>query len=214
MIKIIPTNFALNKKEFENKLIKLKFSKNIHLDFMDGVFTSKKSVSFENMNYIEKYSDKNFEIHLMAYNPIKYLENLIKYKINKVLIQIEVFNNELDLIDTIKTFKNNNIKVFLVLNPKTNINKVKSFLKIVDGVMLMSVVPGKEGQKFIETTFEKIKLLRKLDKNILIQLDGGINEKNIFKFKDSSINILSIGSYISSSENPKLNFKKIVNILN
>jgi len=209
-IEIIPTNFALDKKTFEEKLEKLKFAKTIHIDFMDRTFTPKKSIPINQMNKINQMNN-TFEIHLMTKTPEKYLEEITKTNITKVLIHIENYINNIEkLKKTINEFKKNNLKIFIVFNPETNINIIKKIPEEIDGVMLMSVIPGAEGQKFIEKTYNRIKKIKEINKNIPIQIDGGINDKNIKKIIESGANILSIGSFISSSKNSELIYENIL----
>lgn len=213
-VKIIPTVFALDSESFNKKLDKLIFSKILHLDFMDGVFTKNKSVEFADYIKIREYKNIFFEAHLMAYNPTIYLEQIINFNIKKVLIQFEVFKTEDELKDCIHQFKKNNIQFFLVINPQTEVGDFIKFVPLIDGVMFMSVIPGAEGQKFIEYTLEKIRHLRMLNPKIDIQIDGGIKEENIEKVIRAGANIINVGSYISSVENPQQNFGKLNKLIN
>lgn len=210
---IIPTDFALDKKTFENKLDQLSFSDKIHIDFMDGKFTNKKSISLGEMSKIKEMNNF-FEIHLMAYNPEKYLEKIKKLNIKKVLIQEEVFETLDDIKKTINIFKTDDLELFIVLNPETKFVRIKPILKLIDGIMLMSVNPGAEGQEFIENIFDKIKEIREfVGEEFIIQVDGGINDKNAKKIIETGANILSIGSYISSNKNSKEVYFKLLNSL-
>ncbi len=203
MIKeIIPTLFSNSKKEFDEKLLKLNFSSNLHIDFMDGLFVSSKSAKITDMDEIKKYSDIFFEIHLMAFNPIIYLKDILNLNIKKVLIQYEAFENKDELIETCIKFQKNNLKVFLVINPNTLIEEIISYLSFFDGIMLMSVFPGAQKQKFINI-IDKIILIKKLNPHFIIQIDGGINDTNYMDLFVKGANILSIGSFISEDINPK-----------
>lgn len=209
---IIPTLFALDKKEFNRKLESLKFSKKIHIDFMDGRFTEKKSVSLDDMGKILEYYDTKFSIHLMAYEPLKYLKKIKELGIEKVLIQAEVYGKD-ELFDVVEEFKENDLKVFVVLNPKTDIDEIYDLIGDIDGVMIMSVWPGKEGQEFIQSSLDKITELRDLHFDFNIQVDGGVNDTNAKEIVNAGANILSIGSYISGSENPEENYKKLTSLI-
>ena len=208
-VKIIPSAFATNIQIFNSKLEILKFSKEIHLDFMDGKFTPKKSVKLSDMIKIKNYPYTKFEVHLMAYNPIQYKNELKKLGVKKVLIHFEVFGKKRDLIQTLDEFKKEKFEVFLVLNPNTNIESILSYTRLSDGIMLMSVIPGAEGQNFIEKTHKRIKLLRKNEPEVIIQIDGGIKDTNAENIINKGANTLTVGSYISSSETPEDNFKRL-----
>lgn len=210
---IIPTLFALDKSVFEKKLQKLsKFSNKIHIDFMDGKFTSSSSVSINEMNQILEIKNIDFEIHLMAFEPEQYVSKIKKLGIKKVLIQFEAFETNTELMYSLELFKEKELKVFLVINPTTDVEEVFPYIDEISGIMLMSVWPGKEGQKFIENTYNKLVELRKNYPNVLIQVDGGISEINCEALFKAGADILSVGSYVSSSENSFENFEKLSSI--
>mgnify|MGYP001443788597 CR=1 FL=1 len=209
--KIIPTIFALDSETFEKKLKILEFCDEIHLDFMDGEFTKKSTVSFSDMKNILNYPDKNFQVHLMAKNPIQYINQIKLLGIKTVLIQEEVFETCDDLGNCIHQFKDLDINVYIVLNPTTGFDRVCKFFEIIDGVMLMSVVPGAEGQAFIENTYNKVKELSgMIEGSFPIQIDGGVSIENSEKLKNCGANNLCVGSYISSSDTPFENYQKLV----
>lgn len=209
LIEIIPTVFALDKISFDKKLESLSFCKKLHLDFMDGEFTKNKSVLFSDMNNILEYSNIFFEVHLMAKNPILYLDKILEFNIKKVLIQFEIFKTEKDLKNCVSNFKEKNIEVFLVVNPQTDVGDILKFVPLFDGVMFMSVVPGCEGQKFILDTLDKIRHLKMFYPKLKIQIDGGIKDENILQVVKSGVEIVSVGSYISSNSDPKKSLDKL-----
>ena len=211
---VIPTLFALDKESFDKKLNKIKFSKKIHLDFMDGKFTQCSSVSLNDMSEILNFKNIDFEIHLMAYEPEQYIGRIKKLGIKKVLIQFEAFETNTELMYSIESFKERELEVFLVINPGTDLEEVSPYFDEVSGIMLMSVWPGKEGQKFIENTYTKLVEIRKKFPKLIIQVDGGISEKNAFEILKVGADILSVGSYISSNENAEESFNKLSQILN
>jgi ribulose-phosphate 3-epimerase len=208
--KIIPTIFALNIATFEKKLKILDFVPEIHLDFMDGEFTPKSTVSFSAMKSVLNYPNINFQVHLMAKNPIQYVNQISLLGIKTVLIHEEVFDTCDDLGNCIYQFKDLNIDVYIVLNPATSFDRVKNFFDIIEGIMLMSVLPGAEGQNFIESTYDKVSNLRNMvDESFIIQIDGGISSLNAEKLIKCGVNNLCVGSYISSSEIPFENYQKL-----
>lgn len=211
---IIPTLFALDKGAFKKKLDTLSiFSKKIHIDFMDGKFTQGQSVSLNEMTDISEFKNINFELHLMAFEPEQYIGKIKKLGIKKVLIQFEAFETNTELTYSIDSFREKEVEVFLVLNPGTDVEEAFPYISEVNGIMIMSVWPGKEGQKFIENTYNKIITLRNKYSNVTIQIDGGISDKNSQKLIETGADILSVGSYISSNQNPKENFENLNLIL-
>jgi ribulose-phosphate 3-epimerase len=103
-----------------------------------------------------------------------------------------------DLIDFIKSKKK---KVGIAINPKTQVKKISQFLDFVDLVLVMTVNPGNYGSKFLPKMLNKIKEIRKLNKNIEIEVDGGMNDKTIGKAAKAGANRFVVGSYLQKSEN-------------
>ncbi len=212
---IIPTLFALDSDTFKKKLSILEFAPKIHIDFMDGQFVTGKSVLLNDMKDILKLKNNNFQIHLMALNPCQYLNEIKKLGISKVLIQEEVFDKKEDIKYAINCFKKVGLELYIVLNPTTQIDRIKAYLEIIDGIMLMSVWPGEEGQEFIDSTYDKIKEIREyVGEGFPIQIDGGVRDTNAKRIIESGANILNVGSYISSSKSPKDNYEKLKRIVN
>ena len=119
-MEIIPTLFATDEKTFLEKIEKLKFSKKIHIDFMDGIFVKKKSCDFKFIENVFKKKKFELEVHFMAYNSEKYIDFLKKINVKKVLIHFEAFENNLNLKNCFEKFKKNNFEVFLVVKPNTH----------------------------------------------------------------------------------------------
>lgn len=208
MNKITPTLFALSKEEFQKKYEKLQSIPYLHIDFMDGKFTQKQSLSIREICDILKNAKNEFDIHLMAYNPIKYLDYIKRINIKEVLIQIEVFENKQELSDTIDKFHKESIKVCLAINPQTNIQSLIDVVDEADSAMFMGVVPGKEGQELIISVLNNIRTIRKLYPQLEIKFDGGIKKDNIKEVLNSGANTFGIGSAISSSRYSKKEYKE------
>lgn len=210
MYKVIPTLFALNKKQFNEKLEKLNFLNELHIDFMDGKFTRNKSLSIQAMEEIKKCPEIDFQIHLMVKEPLKYLNKIKKYSnIKTVFIQLESFFTNKDLDDTIEKFKENGFKVGIVLNPETKVKEIEYYIPELSAVMFMSVWPGAEGQKFIRNVLEQVKILKRDFPIIDIQIDGGINNKTIILAKNAGVNIFCVGSYISGGDDVKEKYEEL-----
>lgn len=203
---IIPTVFATSKKQFNKRFNKiLPLSKNIQIDFMDGKFVSSKSLSPSQIPNLRKYK-KNFEAHLMLYAPEKYLILLKNKGFKKIIFHIETTNHPEDLINKIKNLK---LKVFIAIAPETKITEILPYINKVDGILFLGVHPGKEHQYFIPLVYKRISNLRKTNKKIKIQVDGGVNSKIIIKLAKLRVNYVNSGSYISESLNSKEAFKKL-----
>ena len=188
----------LSSNDKENTIKKLNNSNidYIHLDVMDGEFVDNKTLDFNRLRNYFYHNKKNIDVHLMVKNVKLYTELYSLLNPKYIIFHLEV-GNTLELINYIK---NKNIKVGLAINPNTNINELKPFLDKIDLVLVMSVIPGKGGQSFIESSIDKIKQIRKLNSNIIISVDGGINNTNIQKIKEAGASMCVVGSYITNND--------------
>ncbi len=206
MTKIIPTIFAHNEKEFRERFIKiLPTSKNIQIDFMDGKFVKSKSLLPEKIPSLKKFN-KNFEAHLMTKNPEKYLSTLKRKGFKKVIFH---FQNSLDVESITKKIRSLKMSPWLAFNPEVSIKRIIPNLKKTNGILLMGVHPGKENQKLIPSTIKKIQALKKLDKSLKIQIDGGVNDKTVSSLAKAGADYLNSGSFISNAKNPKEAMRKL-----
>ncbi len=174
----------------------------IHVDIMDGLFVSEKNDDLDEFIVLLKNVSKPLDIHLMVLNPKKYIDKLQILKPEFITIPVEILNP----LVYIKQIKNYNIKVGLAINPDTDIKILADYLNFIDLVLVMSVYPGYGGQKFIPSVINKIGNLK--NKNVLINIDGGINDETIKLVKDD-IDICVSGSYIVLSDNYEEQIKKL-----
>ena len=199
---IVPTIFSLNKKEFKRRFEKIvKVSNKIQIDFMDGKFVPNKSLELKEIPDLKKYK-KTFEAHLMVFHPEKWFKECKKKGFKRVIFHIEAVQNPEKIIHLAKKIK---LEVYVAINPSTPLKKIKKIIKEKkgDGILLLGVHPGKEGQKLSSKIPRRVKKIKKIDKNILVEVDGGINKKTIHKFFKTGVNRLNSGSFVSTSENPK-----------
>lgn len=174
-----------------------------HIDVMDGEFVNNYQMPIKEVKEISSYTKKPLDIHLMVENPLEYIEKLQNLNVEYITFHIEVLYNIEKLINRCKEL---NYKVGLAIKPNTNINELKPYLKNIDLILVMSVEPGFGGQKFIENTIVRIENIRKMliknkCENILIEVDGGINDTNIKSLNDAKVDIAVSGSYIVNSSN-------------
>lgn len=162
----------------------------IHFDVMDGKFVSNKNITVSELPKLIDNVKKKIDIHFMVSNPDKYIEKICYYNIEYITIQYEIKNLE-DYIDKIKNY---GFKVGIAIKPETDIEKIYYLLDKINLVLIMSVEPGKSGQKFINVS-DKINKLkqeiinRKL--NVKISVDGGINEEVLTYVKEADILVSS-----------------------
>lgn len=162
----------------------------IHFDVMDGKFVSNKNITVSELPKLIDNVKKKIDIHFMVSNPDKYIEKICYYSIEYITIHYEIKNLE-DYIDKIKNY---GFKVGIAIKPETDIEKIYYLLDKINLVLIMSVEPGKSGQKFIDVS-DKINKLkqeiinRKL--NVKISVDGGINEEVLTYVKEADILVSS-----------------------
>jgi len=167
----------------------------VHIDVMDNKFVHNYQFPINEIIKLAKISNKLFDIHLMVEDPEKYIKNLNLNKVDSITIHIEI-NKDIDyLIELIKSY---GIEVGIAINPNTSITKLNRYIEKVDKILVMSVEPGYGGQKFIDKTVDKIISIRNKKADILIEVDGGINDEVIDKIKYIS-DIAVVGSYITNS---------------
>ena len=203
-ISILDCDF--NNLEYEINRINNSNSDLIHIDIMDGKFVPNNTLEKFDMNKISKYSDKNFDVHLMVENPEDYISSFITPLTDYISIHLE--SKGID--QSLKSIKENGIKCGLAINPDTKIQKLYPFLEIIDMVIIMSVFPGKGGQKFIENTYDKVETLRNHDKNIDISVDGGVGSSNSKTLISKGASTLVSGSYLMKSDNINNSIKNML----
>ena len=174
----------------------------IHVDLMDGLYVPNKNFTILDLLNDLSITTKPLDVHLMVNNPIEYIDYLTKFNVAIITFHLDSTNNPIEVINKIKE---NNIKVGIAINPDEDINILNNYYDLIDYILIMSVYPGKGGQEFIPNVLEKIKVLE--DKNILIGIDGGINEDTIEYLKNYKIDIIVSGSYICMSDNYNKNIE-------
>jgi len=175
----------------------------IHLDIMDGVFVPNLTFGFPIIKQIRKVSKKLLDVHLMIVEPDKHIEAYKEAGADILTVHFEVCNH---LHRTLQNIKSLGMKAGVSINPHTPVSALEEILPYADMVLIMSVNPGFGGQKFIETSLEKVKKLKKMINEIspktLIEIDGGINEKNIGILSKAGVDVFVIGNTIFSVDNP------------
>ena len=177
----------------------------IHLDVMDGLFVPNTKFSIEELKDIISLIKKPIDIHLMVENPLPYIKAINNPNVEYITIHIEINQDINSLINTIKS---SGYKVCLAIKPNTNIEKIIPYIEKIDMVIIISVEPVYSVQKFIPNSVERLKAIKKINKKILTEVDGGINNDTITYVKDYTDIIVS-GSYIIN--NPNYN-KAIINL--
>lgn len=213
---ILSTNFFnLREKLDAFEANKIDF---IHLDVMDGHFVD--NISFGPSASKSIKSEFNFKIdaHLMVSNPGKMIPKFIDAGSDWISFHIETVEDGEDITENILRIKERDREPGLVLNPDTPVEQVFPYLDDIHYVLLMSVYPGYGGQSFIESTLDKVTLLKKelkrRDTDCLIQVDGGVNTSNIPALIKAGTDLFVIGTFLFNSDNPPDTLKTILNKIN
>ena len=216
MFKIHPSILNLKMKQIKKYLpilSKNKYIDAIHFDVMDGKFVKAKSFSPLFLRKVKKNTNLFMEVHLMVNDPFKHAKKYIKAGSGSIYFHIESLNNSIEINSLIEYIKRKNNKVGLVIKPNTKLEIIYPYLTMVDGVLIMSVEPGKGGQLFIDSTLDKIKILDeyriKNQLNFTIEVDGGINNTNYQNLVNYNVDYLVMGSYLLKG-NLDENLSKII----
>lgn len=172
----------------------------LHVDMCDGRYVESKNFTIGELNELLKISTKPLDVHLMVEDPDKYIDKLAMLNTETITFHKNGSKNPLGTIEHIKSV---GLKVGMAINPDENIDSIKDYINIIDEVLVMSVVPGKGGQKFMPEVLATVEKLKELKPNYhyIIAMDGGINGDTINEIKNYNIDLIISGSYITCSDN-------------
>lgn len=205
MIKIATS--ILSSKDRKECIEKLNITNTeyIHIDVMDNIFVPNYQLPIEEVNELGKYSDKPFDVHLMVEDPESFIKNITIDNVQSITIHLEIDKDIFNLINLIKKY---DYQVGMAIKPNTDINKIDKYINLIDKVIVMSVEPGFGGQKFIDSSVDRVKSIRNKRKDITIEVDGGINNETIKKINNYA-DIAVVGSYITNNSD----FQEAINNL-
>ncbi|WP_120200327.1 ribulose-phosphate 3-epimerase [Ichthyenterobacterium magnum] len=171
-----------------------------HIDIMDGIFVPNISFGMPVLKAITKHAKKTIDVHLMIVDPDRYIKTFAELGSDILTVHYEACTH---LHRTLQAIKNEGMKAGVALNPHTNINVLEDVINDIDLVCIMSVNPGFGGQSFIENTYNKVKQLKELilkkGAKTLIEIDGGVTNKNAKQLADAGADVLVAGSYVFKS---------------
>lgn len=183
----------------------------VHCDVMDGVFVNNITFGIKMIEDIRKVTTLPLDCHLMIVNPEKYVERFAKAGADYITVHYEACKSNLKEVLTL--IKATGVKCGAVINPDTPVQVIQEVLPLCDMVLVMSVFPGFSGQKFIPECLEKLRILRALidesGKDILLQIDGGVNESNVEEIKRAGADVIVAGNAVFKAENRAEMIKKL-----
>lgn len=186
-----------------------------HIDVMDGKFVEgdTESIMIKYAQYIKHISQIPLDVHLMVQDVKKFVNDYLSLEPNTITFQMEALKDKKEILDLINYIKTNGCKVGLAIKPKTKLEEIYEYLPYLHQVLIMTVEPGKGGQELIESTILKVKDLKDyIDKNnidIDIEVDGGINTKNVESLKQAGANIIVAGTAIINSEDYRKTIREL-----
>ena len=213
MIKVLPSS---NPEKEENlvayvrELVDLGVEY-LHCDTMDGVFVENKCLSFETLKSVRNSTNILLDVHLMVKNPIKVIKDYISLKPSIITVHYEAVKNIRQIKKMSKMVRKKGLLFGVSLCPSTPASALVGLLDYIDLVLVMSVVPGKSGQTFIDSSLDKIKDVKCLVENtdIIIEVDGGINLDNYKAVVEAGATFLVMGNAFYKSDNRAKLLQKI-----
>lgn len=186
-----------------------------HIDIMDGKFVEKDTTELmkDYSLTLSHITNLGLDVHLMVENVEEFIDEYVDLEPEYISFHIEATKTKERTLENIQTIKDNGIKAALAISPDTSIDEVKEYIPYVHMILVMTVIPGKGGQKLIPETLDKVASLKKYitenNYDIDIEVDGGINGETAEKAKEAGANVLVAGSFILNSTS----FKEAVEIL-
>jgi ribulose-phosphate 3-epimerase len=205
---LLAANFLQLGKEIE--MVNESQADLFHVDVMDGHFVPNLTFGFFIINQIKRSAKKPLDVHLMISNPDQYLEAYKEAGADWLSVHYETCPH---LHSSIRRIKKLGMKAGVVINPHNPVNLLRDIIPDADYILLMSVNPGFGGQKFIESTYRRLKelseLKAKMNPNLLIEVDGGVDATNAAMLVQTGANILVAGSAVFGAKNPKESIAEI-----
>ncbi len=176
----------------------------VQLDIMDGKFVPNKTIGAESIAKLR--TQLSYELHLMIHDPLQKIEEFIALQPERLIVHYTSKKEMEQLFVVLKACK---IKVAIALNLGTSVAQVEPFLKYIDSVLLMSVVPGSYGAAFHSGIYKKIRAMKKLAPDLPVAIDGGVGRDTIKKLIAAGADRLCVGSRIFETPDPLASYQEL-----
>lgn len=209
---ISPSILSVKKEDYPKVIKELETLKvaMLHLDVMDGKFVPNTTYDAKEVEKIKKQTSLIVDTHLMICDPDTLIDEYIATKSDYITFHYEACH---DIVKTIKKVKDAGLKVGISIKPNTPVEVLDRYLEDIDLVLIMSVEPGFGGQKFMESSLQKIEYLNivrnKLSNKFIIEVDGGININTAPLTKQAGADFVVVGTYLMNSENIEVTYKEL-----
>jgi ribulose-phosphate 3-epimerase len=211
---VAPSFLTADLSQLESEILSISSAKWLHFDVMDGQFVPNKTYDYQLVSEVKKYSNQFFDCHLMVDNPLSDIYRYVKAGANSITVHLEALGLATKV--AIESIKNLGIKVGLSIKPMTKVEELIPYLNDIDLVLIMSVEPGKGGQKFMEDALDKISFINQYRKehnlNYLIEVDGGINLSTGKLVSLAGADVVVAGSFIFNRSNRQEAISELENV--
>lgn len=172
-----------------------------HIDVMDGKFVPSESIDYNYLEQLRENSVLLFDVHLMVKEPSNALiKKYIKYGANIISVHYEAFEDKEMLKKRLEFIKKNDCMAGIAIDVDTKLEEIVPYLGLADMICVMSVKVGRGGQKFKDDALKKIKEIKKLNKSIIVEVDGGINGVTAPQCIKAGADVLAVGSFIYDND--------------
>ena len=176
----------------------------VHVDVMDGKFVENKTFDYKMLPKLREVTSLPFDVHLMVEKPKRIVKKYIKNGAGILTVHYESFKNAKGVQKTLQNIRKQGAFAGLSLRPDTDVENILPLIPFADVLLVMSVMPGKSGQEFMPQTLDRLdrinSYLKENDLSVVLEVDGGINDKNILELKKRGVGMVVVGSYLHNSE--------------